>query len=70
MYKSVLSNANIVALATLPGTPTYRLPVTSGMGAPDIRVEANRFNADTSLQLRARGCVLPVTLVAPLPVWP
>ena len=55
VWNSQLSDANIVALATLPGTPTYRLPITASTGIPAIWVEANRYDETLPAQLRARG---------------
>lgn len=56
IWNSQLSDDDIVALATLPGTPTYRLPITADVGGlPTIRVEANRYNTEQPLILNTRG---------------
>ena len=34
----------MATIATLPGTPTYRLPESASTGVPAIRVEANRYD--------------------------
>lgn len=67
-WKVTLSNADLVALTTLPGTPTYRLPITSGMGAPAIRVEANRVSPITPLALRAKGVPVALTVNSATPI--
>ena len=69
VWNSTLSNANILALATLPGTPTYRLPITSGMGVPAIRVEANRYNPTIPTQLFAKGLTRPMVVGSAVTKW-
>jgi len=44
VWGSLLSNANLLALATLPGTATYRLPISSATGHPTLRAEACRWD--------------------------
>lgn len=60
VWGSLLSSADIVALTTLPGTATYRLPVSSSTGAPPIRIEANRYDPILPLVLPVKG--LPLML--------
>jgi len=64
VWQSTLSGAQIAALSTLPGTATYRLPITSGMGAPWLRAEANRFDPAFSTILPAKVGSRPVALTA------
>jgi hypothetical protein len=58
-----LSNANILALATLPATPTYELPESASTGAATIMVQARRFDPRTSATLPARGVATALTVV-------
>lgn len=69
VWNSQLSDANIVALATLPGTPTYRLPITAAIGLPAIRVEANRYNPEQPLLMNARGLVTPMIVQSGVRKW-
>jgi len=63
LWGSTLSSANILALATLPGTATHKLPLTASTGAPAIYAEACRFDALTPTKLPALG-VAPLTVSA------
>lgn len=58
-----LSNANILALATLPATPTYELPESASTGAAAIMLQARRFDPLTSATLPARGVATALTVV-------
>lgn len=58
-----LSNANILALATLPATPTYELPESASTGAATIMLQARRFDPRTSATLPARGVATALTVV-------
>lgn len=56
IWGSLLSSANLLALATLPVPATYELPVSASTGLPTIRIEASRYDPVTSpTTLRARG---------------
>jgi hypothetical protein len=48
VWNSTLSNANILALATLPGTFTGGLPETASTGAATLRIQANRYDSSAS----------------------
>ena len=58
-----LSNANMLALATLPATPTYELPESASTGAATIMIQARRFDPRTSATLPARGVATALTVV-------
>jgi len=60
---STLSSANILALATLPATPTYELPESASTGAATIMVQTRRFDPLTSATLPARGVATAMTVV-------
>ena len=62
VWNSTLSNANILAMATLPGTPTYRVPVSSSSGAPSIRCEAARYSPLVAAQLPVKGAARPLVV--------
>jgi hypothetical protein len=49
VWGSTLSNANILALATLPATPTYELPESASTGAAPVRIQACRYDPQTSI---------------------
>jgi hypothetical protein len=53
----------ILALATLPGTPTYELPESASTGAAAIRVQASRYDP-THAVLSARGISKSFTIAA------
>lgn len=60
---STLSNANILALATLPATPTYELPESAATGAAAILVTVSRYDPLTSnTTMPARGVGKPLTV--------
>lgn len=63
-WPSTLSGANMAALTTLPGTPTYRLPESAATGAAAIRAEAARYDATFPLVLPVRGLPVPLTVDA------
>lgn len=54
----------MATIATLPGTPTYRLPVSATTGVPAIRVEANRYDPTFPLVLPASGLSQPLAVDA------
>ena len=62
VWGSLLSDANLLALATLPGTPTYELPESASTGAAAIRVQACRYDPAYALPLLARGVSKPFTV--------
>ncbi|MDO9016532.1 MAG: hypothetical protein Q8S73_26655 [Deltaproteobacteria bacterium] len=65
VWPSLLDSADILALATLPGTPTYELPESASTGAATIRVQACRYDPRASLTtMPARGISKPVTVAA------
>jgi hypothetical protein len=49
VWGSTLSNANVLALATLPATPTYELPESASTGAAPVRIQACRYDPQTSI---------------------
>jgi hypothetical protein len=49
VWGSTLSNADILALATLPATPTYELPESASTGAAPVRIQACRYDPQTSV---------------------
>jgi hypothetical protein len=49
LWDSTLSNADILALATLPATPTYELPESASTGAAPVRIQACRYDPQTSV---------------------
>lgn len=58
VWGSLLSGADLVALATLPATPTYELPESASTGAAAIRVQACRYDPIVSpTAMPARGLV-------------
>ena len=61
VWNSLLSNADLLALSTLPGTPTYELPESSSTGAAAIRVQACRYDPGTGA-LSAKGVGKPLTV--------
>lgn len=63
VWGSLLSNADILALATLPGTPTYELPESASTGAAAIRVQACRYDPAHAV-LPARGISKPLTVAS------
>lgn len=64
VWASQLSSANILALSTLPGTPTYRLPITAATGLPAIHCDASRYDPGSPLALVAHGLAKPLTVTA------
>lgn len=62
VWQSTISGADLAALTTLPGTPTYRLPESASTGAAQIRAEANRYDATFPLVLPVRGLAQPLTV--------
>ena len=63
VWGSLLSSADILALATLPGTPTYEIPESASTGAAAIRVQASRYDPITSVTtMRARGLSTALTV--------
>lgn len=62
VWASLLSSGDILALATAPGTETYRLAPSSSTGAARIRVEANRYDPSLPLVLVARGITSVLTV--------
>ena len=63
VWNSLLSNADLLALSTLPGTPTYELPESSSTGAAAIRVQACRYDPGTGV-LPAKGVGKPLTVAS------
>lgn len=63
VWGSLLSNADLLALATLPGTATYELPESASTGAAAIRVQACRYDPAHAV-LPARGVSNPLTVAA------
>lgn len=61
LWNSLLSGANMAALATLPATPTYELPESAATGAATIRAQASRFDTTIGL-LPMRGLATPLTV--------
>lgn len=60
---TTLSPANILALATLPATPTYEIPETASTGAAAIMVQPRRFDPRTSTTaMPGRGLSVPLTV--------
>ena len=56
LWGSKLLSPDILALATLPATPTYELPESASTGAAPIRIQACRYDPQTSLTaMPARG---------------
>ena len=65
LWGSTLSNANILALATLPATPTYELPESASTGAAPVRIQACRYDPQNSLtSMPARGISKPLTVAS------
>jgi len=65
VWGSLLSNANILALATLPATPTYELPESASTGAAAIRVQACRYDPIMSATtMPARGVGKAITIAS------
>jgi len=62
VWPSLLSSPDLVALATAPGTETYRLAEDASTGVGTIRVEANRYDATFPLVLPARGLTVPMAV--------
>ena len=63
VWGSLLSSANILALATLPATPTYELPESASTGAAQILVSVSRYDPRTSATtMSARGVSKPLTV--------
>jgi hypothetical protein len=61
IWGSLLSSANLLALATLTGT--YELPESASTGLAAIRVQACRYDPVTSpTTLRARGLSAAMTV--------
>jgi len=59
-----LSNALMLALSTLPATPTYEIPESASTGAATIMVQARRFDPLSAATLPARGIATAMTVVA------
>ena len=60
---TALSSADILALATLPATPTYELPESASTGAAQILVAVSRYDPRTSATtMPARGVSKPLTV--------
>ena len=64
VWNSLLSNADLLALSTLPGTPTYELPESSSTGAAAIRVQACRYDPATAATLPAKGVAKQLTVAS------
>ena len=64
VWNSLLSNADLLALSTLPGTPTYELPESSSTGAAAIRVQACRYDPAAAATLPAKGVGKPLTVAS------
>lgn len=64
VWPSLLSSPDLVALATAPGTETYRLAEDASTGVGAIRVEANRYDPTFPLVLPARGLTVPMAVGA------
>ena len=62
VWPSLLSSPDLVALATAPGTETYRLAEDASTGVGAIRVEANRYDPTFPLVLPARGLTVPMAV--------
>lgn len=62
VWPSLLSSPDLVALATAPGTETYRLAEDASTGVGAIRVEANRYDPAFPLVLPARGLSVPMAV--------
>lgn len=44
IWESTLTDPQLRSVSTLPGTPTYSLPITGAMGSPIYRVEGRRYD--------------------------
>ena len=64
VWGSLLSNADILALATLPATPTYEIPESASTGAAVIMIQARRFDPRIVQTLPARGLANALTVLA------
>ncbi len=64
VWGSLLSNADILALATLPATPTYEIPESASTGAAVIMIQARRFDPRIVQTLPARGLATALTVLA------
>jgi len=65
VWGSLLSDAAILALATLPGTPAYELPESASTGAAAIRIQACRYDPIMSATLMpARGVTKGITIAS------
>lgn len=65
VWGSLLSDAAILALATLPATPTYELPESASTGAAALRIQACRYDPIATLTtMPARGVDKAVTVAS------